>query len=984
MDIFGNRTTSLWTSRLLRSTLLGSACFASLAAIPAAAQDQGSQEVVVVTGIRGSLQRDLDIKRESVGLVDAITAEDIGKFPDTNLAQSMMRIPGVTVTRGVSSSTSTGATTSTGEATAITVRGFGPSFNETLFDGRQVPSAVGNTQGNQVGDRAFDFSSVNSDFVSQIDVLKSPDATLSSGAIGATINIKFPKPFDHPGLVLAGSFSGTESPERGKITPNGDVVFSDTFDGDHFGILLAASYTDTQTRENHINIQAWNGFTTGPASNQIHDSQYAGTPPPDGSPNFFIQDYGIYHELSNVERMQGRVVLQWRPTDAVEITLNDNFARDHNVENQYGYSVWFNQGSLQNIKLNGNGTAVSFDQPGTPTDFQGQINGEVLQSNDFGANVKWSVNDRFTITLDGDHGEGWLNPGHQFGEVDSDVGYGGIWASDLSLVVPAGHGLPYPSTFGPAGNEAQFINNGIIGSHVLPEGTNVNLDAINQAKVEGDWNEDNLDLKFGFQYLAEHKNEAAYDSFENNNWQAYSGYGPASPSPNPVPGGTPIPNTAGVTLPQNFFTKSFSTSGFINGWSGAGNLPPAILAFNPYTVLNYLNGLNGAGASNCCAPNGSGDAGRPFSGTYQVAFNPGSFHQDSETTYAGFVNATFKTEIAHMPLKINVGSRYEITNESVTSIGRVPLSPGGFVVQTGDLTAYNVNYGPTGNVTAEHSYQYLLPNFDLDLAVTDDLEVRFNASRTLTRPPISDLNPAYSIGASRVGNVTANGGNPNLLPYLSDNLDLGAQWYYQSNSFVSVDAFVKSVSNFIVQGSTQQVFVGAGPGGIDIPYTLTTNINGPAANVYGLEFSLQHVFDDTGFGFQVNGTVVGTDKPYDPSNLSVGGFAVTGLSDSANFVGFYDKDGFQARLAVNWQDSYLNGFGQLQNGSSFGTEPTFVNTNWNMDFTTSYDVTDQVTVYFEAMNLTDATYSTHGRYSEQLLDVVDYGRKFIAGVHFKL
>ena len=130
-----------------------------------------------------------------------------------------MRIPGVTVTRGISSSTSTGGTTTTGEATAITVRGFGPSFNTTLFDDRQVPSAVGNTQGNQVGDRAFDFSSVNSDFVSQIDVLKSPNSTLSSGAIGATINVKFPKPFDHPGLVVAGSVSTTESLRARQVHP---------------------------------------------------------------------------------------------------------------------------------------------------------------------------------------------------------------------------------------------------------------------------------------------------------------------------------------------------------------------------------------------------------------------------------------------------------------------------------------------------------------------------------------------------------------------------------------------------------------------------------------------------------------------------------------------------------------------------------------------------------------------------------------------
>src|SRR5579863_556971 len=145
---------------------------------------------IVVTGLRASLQKSLDIKRDSDGIVDAISSEDIGKFPDSNLATAMERIPGVTVSRQAVALTGTGGTSSGGGASQITVRGFGPQFNETLFDGREVPTAIGNTG------RGFDFGSVGSDFVGQVDVLKTPDATLSSGAIGATVNIKYPKPLD--------------------------------------------------------------------------------------------------------------------------------------------------------------------------------------------------------------------------------------------------------------------------------------------------------------------------------------------------------------------------------------------------------------------------------------------------------------------------------------------------------------------------------------------------------------------------------------------------------------------------------------------------------------------------------------------------------------------------------------------------------------------------------------------------------------------
>jgi len=113
------------------------------------------------------------------------------------------------------------------------------------------------------------------------------------------------------------------------------------------------------------------------------------------------------------------------------------------------------------------------------------------------------------------------------------------------------------------------------------------------------------------------------------------------------------------------------------------------------------------------------------------------------------------------------------------------------------------------------------------------------------------------------------------------------------------------------------------------------------------------------------------------------GFAVTGLANSANLVAFYDKGGFQARIAANWRDDYLDHFSQQQNNSRFGTEPTFANANMQLDFSTSYAVTSTLNVYFSAINLNNATFSTHGRFSEQLLDAVDYGRRFTLGFHFR-
>jgi outer membrane receptor protein involved in Fe transport len=168
-------------------------------------------------------------------------------------------------------------------------------------------------------------------------------------------------------------------------------------------------------------------------------------------------------------------------------------------------------------------------------------------------------------------------------------------------------------------------------------------------------------------------------------------------------------------------------------------------------------------------------------------------------------------------------------------------------------------------------------------------------------------------------------------------------------------------------------------------FTLTQPVNGPTANVYGMELAWQHMFGDSGFGYQLNGTIVQSNKPYDPTNLNTNAFAITGLADSANFVAFYDKDGFEIRFAANWRDSYLNNFGQGQSsGTMFGSEPVFVNGGWTLDASTSYDITDNINAYFEASNLMNTAYSTRGRYSDQVLDVVGIGRSFTLGIHYKL
>ncbi len=968
--------------RVVHAICFGGASTLTVSTLPAqahaaAANDTADNELneIVVTGYRASLQQSLDIKRNSDGIVDAISAEDIGKFPDSNLATAMERIPGVTISRQAVALTGTGGTSSGGGSTQVTVRGFGPQFNETLFDGRQVPTAIGNTT------RGFDFGSVGSDFVGQLDVLKTPDATLSSGSIGATINIKYPKPFDHPGMQLAGSASADDSSGENKVKPNVGILFSDTFADDRFGILIDGAYADSQVRGNHINVQGWEGGNPA-AGGGLVPCQLKGAGPcavapgSTGSPaptisDWFIQDYGIYQEHTEDKRIGGRLVLQAKPVDGMVMTLDDNYSKETLVQNQYGFSAWFNNTGLTNVVQATDGTVTNFVQPGTPTDFQAQINQAVIEANTIGFNVKWDASEHTSYLFDAYTAIAKLNPGGQT-SLDADVGYGnGPNGTALGIVVPGGKNLLYPVGYGPAGNAANFINPAYIGSHVVVESYNQNKDSLNQFKLEGAWHDDAFKFKYGVQFTHDHDQLRTFTDLPYT-WQMYAGYGP------------PGVGTGGVApIPVNLISGSFGTgSNFIHGWGNGSLLPPAIIAANGYSILNYLQGLKGAGMNVNACSNLSGAT--PCTGTYLLYPNLGNSQDVTENTVSPYLSMSTKAQVANMPLNINLGARLEDTH--VISAGISSLPTGALSILPTDKTAYGFSSTPPISIRTKSDYRYLLPNLDLSLGVTDELKVRFDASRTLTRPALSDITPDLNVPAGqRVGSLTATGGNPTLLPYLSDNLDFGAEWYYAQNSYVSADAFVKEVTNFVIGGTISQQINGVTlPNGSPAIFSITSKINGPSAEVRGIELAWQYSIGDTGFGFSSNVTFVGTNKPYDASNRTVSNFAVTGLANSYNFIPFYEKYGFQARLAINHRAEYLQSYGQTQNNSQFGIEPTFVNAATYVDFSTSYEINRHFNVYFEALNLTDETYATHGRFKEQTLDVVDTGRMFTLGVHMKL
>jgi TonB-dependent receptor len=961
---------------------------------PAANANDGQElQEVVVTGIRASLQRSMDIKQEAIGVVDAISSEDIGQFPDSNIGDAIARIPGVTVNRGnLNYSSAAGAPTATGATQGINVRGFGGSFNEVLIEGRPIASGNGQT---------FNFSDFSSVYVSEVVVHKTPDMSLSSGTIGATINVNFPNPMDNPGLHVQAFAQGNVYENDGGTRPGAGFLVSDTFgDNNQFGALADFDYLDSHILGHHQDIVGWKGThlhcsSFGTAPNSVFGSSGCAVVGSAADPNaisavpsWYPQDMAMYLERTDSRRKDGRVALQWHPEDKVLITLDYNYSSDNEHDPRWQRSTWF--GAFPGAVQDANGTISNFNYTG-PTDFNAFVAENYIVTNTYGLNVKWDVSDRWSAAFDASQSESQYNPNGGYSDIDADVGYGNTTNNYTGgqVLNQNSNVLPYWSAYGPntvaSGSSAvaspnfNGLNPFIIGSHVLPLQSQQNTDRINQLKLDGTWKGNSTKITFGAQYVDDLWNTKEHDTFTNNYWQLWSGYGPASG------------NSVGQPLSPSYFAP-VNVTPWLPGYSGAGNLPPQLLVYNPYTILNYLitQPINAGFKPSNGAPMYTG-------GIPMLSLSPGSVQHVDRKNYSPFVVAVQDVKLGDMKLVINLGLRWQKTDEEIAGLAS-PLTSLTWL-STGDPTAYAFNtVQPPTWTTATNSYSYFLPSLDLNLLVTPDLKLRLDASRTEVAPPNFQIIPNTTYGG-RVNALTSKGNNPNLLPNLSDNYDLGAEWYYGSNSYLSGDVFYKHVTNFTTS-SVQNVTV---PGVIDpappinpltggplsntsgqpAVFAMTTVTNQLTANVHGLEATWQQMLWNTGFGFQINGTYVKTDKNFDNYSLTSNQFALTGVGNSANFIGFYQAHGLQARVTVQWQGEQLLTLGQEQGGGAFGNEPVYLKGYTQVDFSTQYQFTKWLAGYFEALNLTDATYHSFGRFENQTLNLVDYGRSYTFGVRVK-
>ena len=946
-------------------------------------RNQTVDEEVIVTGIRASLESAADIKRQANGVVDAISAEDIGKFPDANLAESLQRITGVSIDR------------QNNEGNQITVRGLGPNFNLVTLNGRQMPVASSPEQesiASATQSRAFNFAEIASESVTGVEVYKTARADVPTGGIGATVNIKTARPFDYDDtkFVFSAAAIHDSSVEDGQdlqgddLTPELGGLFSTTFLDGKIGILANLSYSERHFGE--LAAQT-SGFlrdepnTGGPYENFCNStgSQCNNAP--------FV--YRPVSHLSEVianerRRTNGQLVAQFAPVDNLVITLDYVLSRFERDQERFG-TVLFGvvDSNTSNTTLTENNTLSTVTRNFAADAFIYE-NELVVENDSFGINVDWQVNDNLNLSFDAHSSEAESQPngelsdnlallqgplnvihtidysGSGFNVVTADTGafrgtcsFGRNDPASLDDTDNDGVGdTPATDIFGnPCGDRA-----GVDGFQdaqgFSPLGQAIRsisiLNEVEQFQFEADWQFDNASVTTGISFVEY--------SVETN--------------------ALAVPFTfAGLPAGDGNLLGDLLTERSIDAPTG----------FDRVVIADIDEVINRA---------------FPASREQLIAANPPTFFGSTEESLAAYVVASVDAEFGSLPAKVTAGIRYEGTEVEGSAFQTFPVS-----LSITSNTEGQVNNSATATpefFTIDGDYEVFLPSFDLALFPTDEQVIRFSYGRTIARPDLNGLRPITTIGDFRPGTQSASSGNPDLNPYSSDNIDLSYEWYYDEGSYASIAYFFKQIDDYIITDVVQDTILDVNgnplldPRGRFVPtasasemaipvfsqagdpeaiFDVTRLVNGEERTLDGFEFAIQHLFGESGFGVQANYTIVDSDAEFDPNNFTEQGILL-GLSDSANLVGFFENELFSIRIAGNWRDKFLFSENQLRAQN----EPVFFDEFLQWDLSTSYTLTDNLSLSFEVLNLTGEDQLQTGRFDDQFLFSNDQSPRYTFGI----
>ncbi|MFC3031426.1 TonB-dependent receptor [Pseudoalteromonas fenneropenaei] len=975
------------TTTRLQRTQLATALSLVLGTLSTAyAADGKDIEVIEVSGIKSSLIKSMDLKRNANGVVDSISSEDIGKFPDTNLAESLQRISGVSIDRA------------NGEGSRVTVRGFGPDFNLVTLNGRQMPaSSLEATTASS--SRSYDFANIASEGISAVEVYKTGRASVPTGGMGSTINILTTRPLNAPGLkatVGVKAVMDTSSEENNGVTPEFSGLYSNTFDDDKFGIALSGSYQERKSGNQQANVGTgwrsfpgsvdqdwgagtadWGGIPDGP------DSGHINRPSED---SIYSVPQSLGYSLNEVQRTRtnGQLVLQYRPIESLTTTVDYTYSKNEVATQFNDLSAWFNFGASTGQWTDGpiaSPLIYSEDTSGGPADFSmGAGDFATLNENkSLGFNIEWQASKNLKVEFDAHNSTAESRPDSPFGS--NNILSAATWVRAVTTAhfdkdFPVLE-IQYPdgvTALNPA--DMRVTGSSFRNSKMKSE--------IDQYQLRGQYVfDDGLieSIDFGIA-TTEVNNRSAFSNVQRDTW---GGVGSAG------------------DFDSSFWPLESVADHFDIPGSGSNDL------INEFFMWDFAKVR--ARAAELYAVPDAGDCGNGFC----ASSNYTTDRRTEEKSQAAYIQAKLATDIQSMPLTVIAGLRYEKTD--VTSRALVPTYS-----NIGWVAANEFNLVATGEqdfTELKGDYSNVLPNIDASLEVIDDVIVRASYSKTIARPGYGDIQGGLTVDSLvRIDGGTGARGNPALKPFESTNLDISFEWYYAEGSYAAIGYFHKDVENFIgtsiereavfnlphpAQGSRYQEAVAAvgnnaeairdyiitnypdsvdgstiyGIEGDDAAafFNITVPVNQKEATLKGWEVAAQHVFAN-GFGVIANLTFVEGDIAYDNFSLEQQ-FALLGLSDSANFILFYENDGLQARIAYNWRDEFLASTGQ-----GTGSHSVYVESYGQWDASVSYDINEKLTVFIEGLNLTDEYTRTHGRAKEQVLNVTQTGPRYNFGVRY--
>jgi iron complex outermembrane recepter protein len=878
-----------------------------------AAQSSGLEEVVV-TGIRQSLQQSLDAKRAANEVVEVVTAEDIGKMPDKNVADSLTRVSGVTTS---SASANEGGFD---ENDRVSMRGTNPSLTQTLINGHGI--AAGDwfvlNQIQQVG-RSVSYTLLPSELVSQVVVHKSSQASLVEGGVAGSIDIITRKPLDFKNPLTFQLSAGAVSanlPSKTDGQYNG--LFNWKSDGGNFGVLVQAFWESRHLRRDGVELLGYEQFD--PASPVV-------TAHPDLANVWYPKLIGAAFFEQKRERKGGLIDFEFKPSDDVTVDLTAFASKLEAANYNRNYLLWLthfvNRGLGQGpdagyTVTNGTLTQANFSgAPGTLYGVYDQISrpDESATSKFINLDVSWRSTDALSFTgqLGTSKGDG-KTPTQDVSETDPGTGNG----AGYSL-----HGVGSGPDFnlGATNNSTPFPNNVPVDFNWIFGAQNIDVkDKESWAKIDGDFkmaDDSWTDFKFG----------ARYQTHERSSDNALA--------QGPIGTGS---STGHYPTTWSNYPSNFNTFG--------GSIPTNIWFWTPDQLAAY----NGPGFVN------RDPLQREY---YQYLYNV----KEKDTALYGQLDFKGSRWAA------NVGVRVVRTQEDVTTYTQVPANyPGAITTSL---------FGPFAGIEVGHSYTNVLESANLKVDVAPDLVARFAAASTMTRADYSalggftDLSPPGAVG----GTGSGSGGNPDLKPILSNNLDAGLEWYFAKRSLLSVGLFYMDLQNYVTFGTqTLSYFTidSLHPQGAEVPYDLTVPVNA-TGRVQGLELAYQQALGDN-FGVAANYTYADGKQT---SLVTNGDDRLVGTSKSTyNVSGFFENAHFSARLTYTYRSAFFSG---LDRNTAFSQDGI-----GNLAASFGYTLNDKLSFTLDGQNLTDATLKYYALNTDQPRAFYKNGQQYYFTVRFKL